>query len=39
VTIGQPNTLLGPLPVGIIGSLGYALVAVAIFVWPKALEE
>jgi membrane protease YdiL (CAAX protease family) len=38
-TTGQPNPLLGPLPVGIIGSLGYALVAVAIFASPKALEE
>jgi len=38
-TAGQPNTLLGPLPVGIIGSLGYALVAIAIFVSPKGLKE
>lgn len=37
-TTGQPNPLLGPLPVGIIGSLGYALAAVLIFVSPKALE-
>ena len=37
-TTGEPNMLLGPLPVGIIGSLGFALVAFAIFVWPKALE-
>jgi len=36
---GEPNTLLGPLPVGIIGSLGFALVAIAIFVSPKALKE
>jgi membrane protease YdiL (CAAX protease family) len=36
---GEPNTLLGPLPVGIIGSLGFALVAIAIFVSPKALNE
>jgi membrane protease YdiL (CAAX protease family) len=35
---GQPNMLLGPLPVGIIGSLGFALVAIAIFVSPKALK-
>jgi membrane protease YdiL (CAAX protease family) len=35
---GEPNLLLGPLPVGIIGSLGFALVAIAIFVWPKALD-
>lgn len=37
-TTGEPNRLLGPLPVGIIGSLGFALVAIAIFVWPKALD-
>ena len=36
---GEPNRLLGPLPVGIIGSLGFALVAIAIFVSPKALKE
>jgi uncharacterized protein len=36
---GQPNPLLGPLPVGIIGFLGYAIVTVAIFVSPKALKE
>jgi membrane protease YdiL (CAAX protease family) len=34
---GEPNRLLGPLPVGIIGSLGFALVAIAIFISPKAL--
>jgi len=39
VTTGQPNPLLGPLPVGIIGSLGFALVAIALFVSPKALKE
>jgi uncharacterized protein len=38
-TTGQPNTLLGPLPVGIIGSLGFALVAIAIFISPNALKE
>ncbi len=35
---GQPNRLLGPLLVGIIGSIGFAAVAIAIFFWPKALE-
>jgi membrane protease YdiL (CAAX protease family) len=35
---GEPNSLLGPLPVGIIGSLGFALVAIAIFISPKALQ-
>jgi uncharacterized protein len=39
ITTGQPNTLLGPLPVGIIGSLGYALVAIVIFVSQKALKQ
>jgi membrane protease YdiL (CAAX protease family) len=38
-TQGQPNPLLGPLPVGIIGSLGYALVTLAIFLSPKALQK
>jgi uncharacterized protein len=39
VTAGQPNPLLGPLPVGIIGSVGFALVALAIFFSPSALKE
>jgi len=34
---GQPNPLLGPLPVGIVGSVGYALLAVIVFLSPKAL--
>ena len=38
-TQGQPNPLLGPLPVGIIGSLGYALVTLAILLSPKALQK
>jgi membrane protease YdiL (CAAX protease family) len=38
-TTGTPNPLLGPLPVGIIGSLGFALVAIAIFFSRKALKE
>jgi uncharacterized protein len=37
-TTGQPNNLLGPLPVGIVGSLGYALLAVVLFLTPQALE-
>jgi membrane protease YdiL (CAAX protease family) len=32
--IGQPNPLLGPLPVGIIGSIGYAVVSLAFFFRP-----
>jgi uncharacterized protein len=39
VTTGQPNPLLGPLPVGIIGSLGFALMAIAIFVSPNGLKQ
>jgi membrane protease YdiL (CAAX protease family) len=38
-TIGDPNPLLGPLPVGIIGSLGYAAVALAIFFSRRGLQE
>ena len=37
-TFGRPSTLLGPLPVGLIGSFGYALVAALIFFSPKALD-
>jgi membrane protease YdiL (CAAX protease family) len=37
-TKGEPNRLLGPLPVGIIGSLGFALVAIAIFFSKKGLK-
>jgi uncharacterized protein len=36
--IGNPNPLLGPLPVGIIGSAGYAIAAIAILISRKALE-
>ncbi len=39
VTIGQPNPLLGPLPVGIIGSLGFVLVALALMISPTALRN
>lgn len=35
---GQPNPLLGPLPVGLIGSAGFAVVALALFVKRGALE-
>jgi membrane protease YdiL (CAAX protease family) len=31
---GTPNPLLGPLPVGIIGSMGYGVVALILFFWP-----
>jgi membrane protease YdiL (CAAX protease family) len=33
-TAGSPNTLLGPLPVGILGSLGYGVVALTLFFAP-----
>jgi membrane protease YdiL (CAAX protease family) len=33
-TIGVPNPLLGPYPVGIIGALGYAIIALALFFSP-----
>ena len=38
-TIGDPNPLLGPLPVGIIGSAGFAVVALAIFFSRRGLKE
>jgi len=36
-TRGEPNYLIGPMPVGIIGSLGYALLALLIFFSARAL--
>lgn len=36
---GEPNLILGPLPTGIIGGLGFTLVALLIFFSPKGLEE
>ena len=35
---GDPNPLLGPLPVGLIGSVGFVMLAVALFAWPRAFE-
>jgi membrane protease YdiL (CAAX protease family) len=35
---GQPNPLLGPMPVGLVGSIGFAAVALAIFLSPGALR-
>jgi membrane protease YdiL (CAAX protease family) len=35
---GQPSTLLGPLPVGLIGSVGFAIVALLIYISPSALR-
>lgn len=34
---GEPNPLLGPLPVGIIGAMGYALFALVLFLKDDAL--
>ena len=36
---GEPQSLIGPLPVGIIGSLGYAAMAVLIFFSARALAQ
>ena len=35
---GQPNTLLGPSVVGVIGSIGFAVVALILFLVPGALD-
>lgn len=35
--MGEPNPLLGPLPTGIIASVGWAVLALWLFVSPKAL--
>jgi uncharacterized protein len=37
--INNPNPVLGPLPVGIIGSAGYALVALCLFFAPKVKRD
>ena len=36
---GSPNPLLGPLPVGIIGSVGYAIVALILFFSPGRFPD
>jgi membrane protease YdiL (CAAX protease family) len=36
--VGEPSTLLGPTPVGIIGGLGFIITALIIFYLPNALE-
>lgn len=36
---GEPNSLLGPAPTGIIGGLGFTIVAVLIFFAPRGLSE
>lgn len=39
VVLGTPNLLLGPMPVGLIGSVGYLLIAALIFLLPGALKQ
>lgn len=36
---GHPNTLLGPSVVGVIGSIGFAVVALVLFLIPGALDS
>lgn len=36
---GQPNMLLGPTTVGLIGSLGYAVIALLVIANPRALSR
>lgn len=36
---GEPNLLLGPMPTGVIGGLGFALVALLILISPRGLAE
>jgi len=36
---GQPNPLQGPMPVGIVGSMGFTLVVLALFLKPGALNQ
>lgn len=35
---GEPNPLLGPLPVGLIGAVGFTVVALALFAQPGSFE-
>ena len=39
VTVGSPNPLLGPLPVGILGSAGFALLGLWLFFRPGNIES
>jgi len=36
---GDPDPLIGPIPVGIIGGLGYAMLALLIFFSPRAMAQ
>ena len=35
---GEPSSLLGPTPVGVIGGLGFAIIAVILFHLPNAFQ-
>ncbi len=35
---GEPNLLLGPLPIGLIGAVGFTVVALALFARPGSFE-
>jgi membrane protease YdiL (CAAX protease family) len=37
--VGDPHWLIGPLPMGIVGGLGYALLALLILFRPRALAQ
>lgn len=37
--LGEPNSLLGPAPTGIIGGLGFTVVAIILFFSPRALSN
>jgi hypothetical protein len=36
---GEPDQLIGPMPLGVIGSLGYAVLALLLFFSPRALAQ
>lgn len=39
ITLGKPNPLLGPMPIGLIGSLGVAIPALVLFFSTKAWQR
>ncbi len=36
---GQPNPILGPLPVGLVGSFGFSMLALLLFLLPGGLKK
>jgi hypothetical protein len=36
---GEPDLLIGPVPLGVIGSLGYAVLTLLILFRPRALAQ